>query len=1213
MNAGDTILNGKYRLLPKSLPSTGSSTCRIGLDEFDTAFLVKLWHYTTDEPDELLRALWDTELRTLYRVSSSPGADDTILVIRDARLDRDIKAFVMVLESSGVSSYETLAGLFATRNTLPWLSNRDATARREMWAGLQRLANGLRLLHHQNVLHRNLVPETVFVDGKIGTSSLRLGGFEWSLRLGVPQGDAPPVSWATPPELFDVVQCGYRPETDWYAFGMLAVRCFLNVEEFACEPANERHGKVFKQLENSTSQLSDIERRLLLRLIAPDSRDRLSHRNDICTGITDVLEALDFGGDPRGGSRPLVLIVDPKSNDALVAQCQEAGCIPNPDDPTGAFNPHDFIHTSNLTSFIQADLANAQLYALPNSEVRLLVGGDLVLKIAQFQTYDDSGEQRSTWDLAYCFGVAELRRNDGGSACKDLPESAIAVRTRRQIAKDRTIRHKAQTWEPFLPTVDRTQQLRASLSRFHEFIRCTNQLELLIRDAEIFAYELDSYRVDDDGVERATIHEVHRPRAPFRFFKVEGGLTEFLHREIETGKQFCRKVVLTEPAEDGLYIPGIAPAECWTVYGFSGGAIHLVRGPGTEKYARPSSTGNIRGFGMFGQVALIRRRKKAIDRLETHSYLLRSLSAPGQVYMDTGGLSLPVPPNPDEVDVVKQTVMKDILRVRPIYALQGPPGTGKTTLVAHLVRQILDDDPVAQVLITAQAHGAVDVLRAKVRNEAFRDIAERDQPLAVRLGKYDTANDEGSVVSVCVRILREASDALAAESSLSEIQTEWLADSKAMLDALDSAGHDASAADFVELVRRGANLTYCTTSAGDLEELAEGAQSFDWSIVEESGKAHGFDLALPLQAGHRWLLIGDHKQLPPYRIRDYRDGIDNLEDAVAALTGLHERAASLIDFDWIRRWNDSSPEECAAFKGYTRKWLEVFERVFQYCRKAPGVERMTAVKSPGAAAGMLSHQYRMHPSIGRLISEAYYDDKLVHKTQSETGEPIPEIQHPFLRPSGVLGRAVVWVDVPWCQRLDACEEHGPRNRKPRYTNPAEITAIRWFLQELISEMPGTYSGDPLSLVALSPYSQQVRQINSVLGNELVLPDSIKPTASLRTSGDGNDVDTTRLGHTVDSFQGNEADVVVVSLVRNNSLPPEEGLGFLEEAARMNVLLSRAEQLLVLVGSWDFFSHQVSTVRLDNTHHTLWHWKRVLTTLSEYFDSGEAVRLPAKLN
>ena len=89
--------------------------------------------------------------------------------------------------------------------------------------------------------------------------------------------------------------------------------------------------------------------------------------------------------------------------------------------------------------------------------------------------------------------------------------------------------------------------------------------------------------------------------------------------------------------------------------------------------------GVLRSAGMPGQTRLIRRRKQAIDVLDTHSYLLRSLAAPGQVYMDTGASDLPVKLDPDAVDAAKRASIEDILRVRPIYALQGPPGTGKTT------------------------------------------------------------------------------------------------------------------------------------------------------------------------------------------------------------------------------------------------------------------------------------------------------------------------------------------------------------------------------------------------------------------------------------------------------------------------------------------------------------------------------------------------------
>ncbi|MFC0105566.1 AAA domain-containing protein [Kibdelosporangium aridum] len=84
------------------------------------------------------------------------------------------------------------------------------------------------------------------------------------------------------------------------------------------------------------------------------------------------------------------------------------------------------------------------------------------------------------------------------------------------------------------------------------------------------------------------------------------------------------------------------------------------------------------------------------------------------------------------MDEPKRASIEDILRVRPIYTLQGPPGTGKTTLVAWLLREIVAEDPVVQVLVTAQAHGAVDVLRSKV-GEAFRDVPEEQRPLEIRL------------------------------------------------------------------------------------------------------------------------------------------------------------------------------------------------------------------------------------------------------------------------------------------------------------------------------------------------------------------------------------------------------------------------------------------------------------------------------------------------
>lgn len=908
----------------------------LGVGAYDTQFLIKAWPFEGDTPDEYKRALWDAELRTMYRVGSSPGAEETILVIRDAGLDREARCFVMVLEAMGSSGYVPLSDALRQRARFGWLSNQDTGSRRELWQGLQLIADGLQLLHDQNVLHRNLRAEAVHFNPQLGPRSFRLGGFEWSIRLGQLSPDVPTSGWSTPPEFSHEPATGYRRETDWYAFGMLAARCLLNVEPAAQLSLTERHARVLRDMDKATArQLSDLERTFVQRLIEADPSSRLTRGYEVWTTLKEIITNLDQGSSAGSDDRPLVVVINPASASDLIERAQALGFVPNPDQPHEAFSPGSLIHVTNLTSFMQRDLAQAQLYAVPKQRFHVLAGQRMTVVVLPFEFTDQQTNRRvTTWDLAFCNGTGEIRGNEGGSACRELPKGAIVVRTVRQIHTDSQLRQSAQSWERYLPTFDRGAELRASLARFHDFIRSTNQLELLIRDAELFRYEIVREEAAGPGRHRIHIREVDRERRPTPWCEVEGGLAEFLQREIDSGKQDCRYVVLAGLHEDGLTIDRQIPRqEFWEVKEVRADErlIVLERPSLGPPLPPPPPAGMLRTFGMFGQISLLRRRKRAIDRLEKHSYLLRSLSAPGQVYMDTGAMPLFVPLATDKVDEAKQAVMQDILRVRPIYALQGPPGTGKTTLVSHLVRQIIADDSVAQVLITAQAHGAVDVLRAKVRDESFHGV---EQPLAVRLGTGDHPGEiaEGSVPDVSLRVLQDAQARVRGQPALSALQEEWLQAVAAMIEQIGSNPRESGAGDFCELVRRGASLTYCTTSAGDLEDLADGAQSFDWSIVEEAGKAHGFDLALPLQAGHRWLLIGDPNQLPPYRFEDYQKGIERLDEAVDWLDKLPIQSRPLLDLDWIRSWRDRGPEDRRTFVEYAKEWLNTFRRILQSCR-----------------------------------------------------------------------------------------------------------------------------------------------------------------------------------------------------------------------------------------------------------------------------------------
>ena len=60
--------------------------------------------------------------------------------------------------------------------------------------------------------------------------------------------------------------------------------------------------------------------------------------------------------------------------------------------------------------------------------------------------------------------------------------------------------------------------------------------------------------------------------------------------------------------------------------------------------------------------------------------------------------------------------------------------------------------------------------------------------------------------------------------------------------------------------------------------------------------------------------------------------------------------------------------------------------------------------------------------------------------------------------------------------------------------------------------------------------------------------------------------------TVDKFQGMEMDVIILSFVRNH-LQPDGNIGFLKDYRRLNVALSRARELLMIVGSVDMFTRK----------------------------------------
>lgn len=89
-------------------------------------------------------------------------------------------------------------------------------------------------------------------------------------------------------------------------------------------------------------------------------------------------------------------------------------------------------------------------------------------------------------------------------------------------------------------------------------------------------------------------------------------------------------------------------------------------------------------------------------------------------------------------------------------------------------------------------------------------------------------------------------------------------------------------------------------------------------------------------------------------------------------------------------------------------------------------------------------------------------------------------------------------------------------------------------------------------------------------------------------------------HTVDSFQGSEASVVIVSMVRSNN---NSSIGFLSDSRRLNVAITRAKDLLIIVGDGNTFENKNINKKIDNAPVSLY---RDMVTRG-YVQSDEEVR------
>lgn len=179
------------------------------------------------------------------------------------------------------------------------------------------------------------------------------------------------------------------------------------------------------------------------------------------------------------------------------------------------------------------------------------------------------------------------------------------------------------------------------------------------------------------------------------------------------------------------------------------------------------------------------------------------------------------------------------------------------------------------------------------------------------------------------------------------------------------------------------------------------------------------------------------------------------------------------------------------------------------------------------AVVLLEEQYRMNKAIMGYSSAVFYKGKL-KAHESVADHLLYDLDNPL-----------IFIDTAGCGFEEKVEGTSTYN-------PEEAAFLFNHLRQLLPALEANHPAAFPSIAVISPYKQQVDLLRSLL---LQSPELL---------GYGDKIAV----NTIDSFQGQERDIVYISMTRSN---PENRIGFLSDIRRMNVAMTRARKKLVVIG------------------------------------------------
>lgn len=485
------------------------------------------------------------------------------------------------------------------------------------------------------------------------------------------------------------------------------------------------------------------------------------------------------------------------------------------------------------------------------------------------------------------------------------------------------------------------------------------------------------------------------------------------------------------------------------------------------------------------------------------------------------------------LDSSQREAVKKVLNLECISIIQGPPGTGKTNVIIEIIRQILKENKKnknllqKKILLVSQSHTAVDKMLIDL-------IESENNPSLIRIGRDENLDSEikekyglnyvrenwiESVKNNCKKVsdnllknldisrdefkeyYKELEKSNIKDFNKDDIKHNIIDDLKEktntrnkeqlrkILEIQTQWLEHLHRCDSVDLYIIKNSTIVAGTCTGFMSNKIIKQNDFDYLIIDEAAKATFPELAVSFNKAKKIIMVGDHKQLPP-----------------------------VLDNEIIYKNKDKIDIE--------KLNVGIFEILYNLF--------------PEESKHILKTQYRMHPVIGNLISNIFYNGEIQNGvSENERNIGIEEYSN----------IAIEWFSTSSYPEKDRKEEKIGKSDKPTFKNILEVNIIKKKLDFLDSKLTSK-----TKIGIITPYKAQKYALEDML---------------IQNKYKNIEVDV----NTVDAFQGSQKEIIIYSTVRSNNNPAK--IGFLSSEARLNVAFSRAKSLLIIVGDHQFLNSRVN--------------------------------------